>query len=124
MSRVVGLIFSALVIVLLLVDASVNLFAPTLLEAEMAAVGFSADLSTGIGLIVVICAVLYALPRTAYLGAILLTGFLGGAICAHYRVGEVFSSPQITSLVLGAATWLGLYLRDPRVRALLTGGLR
>jgi hypothetical protein len=63
--------------------------------------------------------ILYAIPATAVLGAILVTGFLGGAICAHVRIGELGSPPEIISLLLGPMTWGGLYARDPRIRAIL-----
>ena len=71
------------------------------------------------GPIILACAILYAIPATAVLGAILVTGFLGGAICAHVRIGELGSPPEIISLLLGAMTWGGLYARDPRIRAIL-----
>jgi hypothetical protein len=66
-----------------------------------------------------VCALLYAIPQTAMLGAIVVTGFLGGAICTHVRLGELASPPQVICLLLGLMAWGGLYLRDPRVRALL-----
>jgi hypothetical protein len=66
-----------------------------------------------------LCAVTYAIPRTAMLGAILITGFFGGAICVHVRIGEIGSLPQIICLLLAAMAWGGLYLRDTRVRALI-----
>ena len=72
-----------------------------------------------VGPIILACAILYAIPATAVLGAILVTGFLGGAICAHVRIGELGSPPEIISLLLGAMTWGGLYARDPRIRAIL-----
>ena len=62
---------------------------------------------------------LYALPQTAVLGAILVTGFLGGAISTHLRLGRLVSPPQIVSLVLGLMAWGGLYLRNPHLRELL-----
>ena len=65
------------------------------------------------------CAILYALPPTAILGAILVTGFLGGAICTHFRLGRMVSPPQIVSLVLGVMAWGGLYLRIGDLRNLL-----
>ena len=70
------------------------------------------------GPIILACAILYAIPATAVLGAILVTGFLGGAICAHVRIGELGSPPEIICLLLGAMTWGGLYARDPRIRAI------
>src|SRR5258708_26118239 len=61
----------------------------------------------------------HPIPVTAVLGAILATGFLGGAICAHVRIGELGSPPEVISLLLDAMTWVGLYARDPRIRAIL-----
>jgi hypothetical protein len=69
----------------------------------------------GLGILELICAVIYVIPRTSMLGAILLTGYLGGAIATHVRVGEQFIMPA----VLGVLIWGGLYLRDYRLRALL-----
>ena len=77
--------------------------------------GFPATVIFGIGLLEIACVLLYAIPRTAVLGAVLLTGYLGGAIAAHVRVGDAFISP----LIGGGLVWLGIYLRDARVRALL-----
>lgn len=76
-------------------------------------------MSATVGPIILACAILYAIPATAVLGAILVTGFLGGAICAHVRIGELGSPPEIISLLLGVMTWGGLYARDPRIRAIL-----
>lgn len=115
----VGWIFSVIVIVVLAADAAVDLFSPSLITAEMEATGFPTNQATLLGLIILVCAVLYAIPRTAVLGAILTTGFLGGAVCTHFRLGEVGSPPQLISLLLGVLAWGGLYLRDKRVRDLL-----
>lgn len=115
----VGRIVSALVVLALLADAAVDLFSPAMIQAEMAATGFPDAQASALGIIILVCAVLYAIPQTAVLGAILTTGFLGGAICTHFRLGEMGSPPQLICLVLGILTWAGLYLRDPRVRSLL-----
>lgn len=114
-----GRVLSALVVLVLLADAAVNLFAPEKLAEPMAATGFTAALSPQLGILMLVCAVLYAIPRTSVLGAILVTGFLGGAICAHFRIGEMGSGSQTVCLVIGVAAWLGLYLRMPGLRALL-----
>lgn len=114
-----GWVLSAIVILALAADAAVDLFFPSLIKAEMEATGFAADHAGLLGMIILVCAILYAIPRTAVLGAILTTGFLGGAICAHFRLGELGSPPQLISLFLGVLAWGGLYLRDQRVRALL-----
>jgi hypothetical protein len=81
--------------------------------------GFAMDLTHILGPIVLACAILYAIPATTVLGAILVTGFLGGAICAHVRIGELGSPPELISLALGALTWGGLYARVPRIRAVV-----
>ena len=114
-----GRVLSGLVVAALLADAAVNLFAPHLLAATMEAEGFPVAMASGLGLIMLACALLYAVPRTAFLGAILITGFFGGAICVHVRIGEIGSPPQIVCLLLAAMAWGGLYLRDARLRELV-----
>jgi len=114
-----GRLLSALVFLALLADGAVALFAPAMLKADMDATGFAADSARPIGIIVIVCAILYAMPRTTTLGAILITGFLGGAICTHFRIGEIGSPPQLVCLALGIMTWGGLYLRNAQVRRLL-----
>jgi hypothetical protein len=116
---VTGRILSGLVVAALLADATVNLFAPHLLAPTMEAEGFPVAMASWLGLIMLSCAALYALPRTAVLGAILITGFFGGAICVHFRLGALASPPQIICLFLAAMAWAGLYLRDARLRALV-----
>ncbi|MDI3380561.1 DoxX family protein [Xenophilus aerolatus] len=117
-----GRVLSALVVLVLLADAAVSLFAPEKLAEPMAATGFSAALAPQLATLMLVCAALYAIPRTSVLGAILTTGFLGGAICAHFRIGEMGSGSQIVCLLIGVAAWLGLYLRMPALRALLPLG--
>ena len=115
----IGYVMSVLVVLALLADAGTQLFAPHLLKEPMDATGFLPSLAVPLGIIMLVCGVLYAIPRTAFLGAILTTAFLGGAICAHFRLGEFASPPQLVCLLLGVLTWGGLYLRDVRLRALL-----
>jgi hypothetical protein len=114
-----GRIMSALVVIALLADGTIQLFAPAQMASMSQETGFAMDLTRIVGAIALACAILYAIPATAVLGAILVTGFLGGAICAHVRIGELGSPPEIISLLLGAMTWGGLYARDPRIRATL-----
>lgn len=114
-----GRILSACVVVALVADGTIQLFAPAEIAGMLQETGFAIDLTRVVGPIILACAILYAIPATAALGAILVTGFLGGAICAHVRIGELGSPPELISLLLGAMTWGGLYLRDPRIRALL-----
>jgi hypothetical protein len=114
-----GRIMSAVVVIVLVTDATIQLFAPAQIASMLQETGFAMDLTRVVGPILLACAILYAIPATAVLGAILVTGFLGGSICAHVRIGELGSPPEIISLALGAMTWGGLYARDPRIRAIL-----
>ena len=114
-----GRIMSAAVVVALVTDGTIQLFAPAQIASMLRETGFAMEATRVVGPIVLACAILYAIPATAVLGAILVTGFLGGAICAHVRIGELGSPPEIISVALGAMTWGGLYLRDPRIRAIL-----
>ncbi|PRD55567.1 DoxX family protein [Phyllobacterium myrsinacearum] len=114
-----GRIMSAIVVIALATDGAIQLFAPAQIANMLQETGFPMDLTRLVGPIIFACTILYAIPATAVLGAILATGFLGGAICAHIRIGELGSPPEIISLLLGAMMWGGLYLRDPRVRAIL-----
>jgi hypothetical protein len=114
-----GRIMSAFVVVALAADGTIQLFAPAQVASMLQETGFAMDLTRVVGPIILACAILYAIPATAVLGAILVTGFLGGAICAHVRLGELGSPPEIISLLLGAMTWGGLYARDSRIRAVL-----
>jgi len=114
-----GRITSAFVVIALVADGTIQLFAPARVASMLQETGFAMDLTRVVGPIILACAILYAIPATAVLGAILVTGFLGGAICAHVRIGELGSQPELVSLALGALAWGGLYLRDPRIRAIL-----
>ena len=114
-----GRIMSAFVVIALVADGTIQLFAPAQIASMLQETGFAIDLTRVLGPIILACAILYAIPATAVLGAILVTGFLGGAICAHVRIAELGSPPEIIALALGAMTWLGLYARESRIRAIL-----
>ena len=114
-----GRIMSAFVVIALVADGTIQLFAPAQIASMLQETGFAIDLAGVVGPIILACAILYAIPATAVLGAILVTGFLGGAICAHVRIGELGSQSELISLLLGAMTWGGLYARNPRIRAIL-----
>ncbi len=114
-----GRVMSAIVVGALMVDGTIQLLAPARIASMLQETGFAMSLTRVVGPIILTCAILYAIPATAVLGAILVSGFLGGAICAHVRIGESGSPPEIMSLLLGVMTWGGLYLRDPRIRAIL-----
>jgi DoxX-like family len=114
-----GRALSALVTLALFAIAGQMIFSRSSTKAEFAATGFADSAATPLGILILICAMLYAIPQTAVLGAILVTGFLGGAICTHFRLGKMASPPQIVSLVLGLMAWGGLYLRNADLRSLL-----
>lgn len=114
-----GRAISAFVVIALVADGTIQLFAPAHIASMLQETGFAMDLTRVVGPLILVCAILYAIPTTAVFGAILVTGFLGGAICAHVRIGELGSPPEVISLLLGAMTWAGLYARDGRVRAIL-----
>jgi hypothetical protein len=78
-----------------------------------------ADFYRLLGTILAFCTALYAVPRTAFLGAVLLTAYLGGAVATHLSAGSPLLSNTLFGVYLGLAVWGGLWLRDPRIRALL-----
>jgi len=80
--------------------------------------GYPESVILGLGIILLACTVVYLMPRTAILGAILLTGYLGGAVATHVRVGSPLFSHVLFPVYLGVLIWGGLYLRDERLRAL------
>jgi hypothetical protein len=118
--RTIGWVLSGLVIAFLLMDATMKLLAlPVVLETQ-APLGFAgAGMARGLGVLLLVCTLLYAAPQTAVLGAILLTGYLGGAVVTHMRVGDPLFSHILFGVYIGVLLWLGLYLRDARVRALV-----
>src|ERR1700734_2351885 len=82
-----GRIMSAFVVIALVADGIIQLFVPAQIASMLQETGFAMDLTRIVGPIILACAILYAIPATAVLGAILVTGYLGGAICAHVRIG-------------------------------------
>lgn len=116
----IGWSMSGLVIAFMALDSTMKLLAlPVVLESG-APLGFAGvAMARELGLLLLICTVLYALPQTAVLGAILLTGYLGGAVATHVRVGNPLFSHVLFGVYLGVLLWGGLYLRDSRLRALL-----
>ena len=112
----VGRILGAVPVLFMAMSAAMKLSrTPQVLEA-MGKYGYPQGALLAIGLVELASAVLYAIPRTAVLGAILVTGFLGGAAATHVRAGE---AAFVAPVVLGVLAWGGLFLRDPRLRALL-----
>lgn len=111
-----GRIMSALPVLMILMASVMKLVRVPAVVEGTAHAGFSAGLIVPIGIVELVCVVVYVIPRTAVLGAILLTGLLGGATVTTLRIGDpTFPMP----VVLGMLAWGGLYLRDRRVRALI-----
>lgn len=110
-----GRIMSALPVLGLLFSASLKLIHPPSLDEGFTHLGWPVNLAFALGILELACTVVYVLPRTAVLGAILLTGYLGGAIATHVRIGD----PFLPVILMGVLIWGGLFLRDPRLRALM-----
>lgn len=114
-----GHLVSAPAALFLLIDGAMKLAAPAPVVEASADLGLGAGVLPGLGVLLLACLFVYLMPRTAALGAVLLTGYLGGAIATHVGVGLEPVSLAFP-LVLGALLWGGLYLRDARLRALVT----
>jgi uncharacterized membrane protein YphA (DoxX/SURF4 family) len=110
-----GRIISALAVLMLVFSGVMKLLKPAAVMEEFARLGYPESLAVSIGILEILCAVVYIIPRTSILGAILLTGYLGGATATHVRIGDPFFIP----IVLGIFIWVGLFLRDDRLRALI-----
>lgn len=119
---IAGRIISGVLILFLIFDAGLKLASPaTAIKYSPPGLGWPLDVPTMtmLGLLLLIPTLLYIWPRTAILGAILITGYLGGAIATHVRIGSPLFSHSLFGVYLGVMLWGGLWLRDPRVRALI-----
>lgn len=113
-----GRIASALPALFLVFDSVLKLVKPAPVVEGTVRLGYPESVIIPLGIVLLSCTVLYLIPRTSVLGAILLTGYLGGAVATHVRVGQGPFEP-IFPTVLGVLLWGGLYLRDVRLRALI-----
>jgi DoxX-like protein len=113
-----GRITSALPALFLLFDGVGKLVKPAPVVEATVRLGYPESVILGLGVVLIACTVVYLIPRTSILGAILLTGYLGGAVATHVRVDtDLF--PVVFPIILGVLVWGGLFLRDDRLRALL-----
>lgn len=114
-----GYTLSTLVILFMVMDATMKLLRlPVVLETTTQ-IGWPVASVVPLGIVLLICTALYAIPRTAVLGAILLTAYLGGAVATQARIGSPVFSHVLFGVYLGVMLWGGLYLRDDRLRALI-----
>ena len=114
-----GYIVSGLPVLFLLADAVGKLIKPQPVIAGTLELGYQESIIVPLGIVLLVCTVLYVVPKTAVLGAILLTGYLGGTVATHARIGNPIFTHMLFGVYIGIFVWLGLYLRDPRLRELL-----
>ena len=120
-ARWLGRVLSGLVIVFLLFDGAIKLVPWPVVTETMDKMGYgsSETLARNLGIITIVCTLLYSVPPTSILGAILLTGYLGGAIASHVRIGSPLFTHILFGFYLGLMVWGGLWLRDPTLRRLI-----
>ena len=113
-----GRIISGLPALFLLWDGAMKLAKVSFVVEATRSLGYPESTIIPLGVVLIVCTILYLIPATSVLGAILLTGYLGGAVATHVRIGESLFS-VIFAIVFGVLLWLGLYLREPQLRALV-----
>ena len=114
-----GRILSGIAVLFLLFDGIIHVLKPAPVVEGFAKLGFPVSTSVPLGVIELACVLLYVIPRTSILGAILLTGYLGGAIATQLRVGAPLFTTLLFPIYVALFVWGGIYLRDERVRALV-----
>ena len=110
-----GRVISGLIVLMLLPSAVMKFTQSSQLVEGFAHLGWPERFAIALGITELACTILYAIPQTSVLGAILLTGYMGGTIATHSRIGEW----AFVQIGIGVLVWLGLFLREPRLRALL-----
>lgn len=111
-----GCVISALPVLMLLMGVTMAFRRPPMVMDGMAKFGYPSSLILPLGIVELACTILYVIPQTAVLGAILLTGYFGGAVATHVRIGDP-GYPM--AIIMGILVWLGLFLREPRLRELM-----
>jgi hypothetical protein len=115
-----GRIISGLPVLFLLMDGVMKLVKPEFVVKATVQLGYSESIIFSLGIVLLICIILYVIPRTAVLGAILLTGYLGGAVATHARVGDPLFSHTLFPVYVAILLWGGLYWRENRLRELIS----
>lgn len=113
-----GRILNGLTVLFLLFDSGIKIFNLAPAVQGTVGLGYAASAVVPIGIVLLLCTLLYVVPRTAILGALLLTGYLGGAVASQVRVGNPLFSHVLFPVYFAILIWAGLYLREPRLRAL------
>jgi len=110
-----GRVITGLVSLLFLFSAAMKFMGGAEVKEGMAHLGLPESMIIPLGILEAACTVIYLIPATSVLGAVLLAGYIGGAICTHWRVGD----PFLSQVAIGLVVWLGIYLREPRLKALI-----
>jgi len=110
---------SGLPALFLFMDGVGKLLKPKAVVEGTILLGYPESVLLGLGIVLLVCTILYVIPRTSILGAILLTGYLGGAVATHVRVGHPLFTHILFPGYLGVLLWVGLFLRESRLRALV-----
>jgi hypothetical protein len=118
-ARSIGRGITALPVAFLVFDTAIKFSHVDAVAQSLNQLGLPVNLASAVGILELVCLAIYLVPRTAVLGAVLLTGYLGGAISLHLRVGNPLFSHILFPTYVAALLWGGLYLREPRLRALL-----
>ena len=115
--QVIGRIITAIPVLFLAFDAAIKLLNIEAVQQSFQRLGYQTSIALAIGLLELSCLVVYVIPRTSVFGAVLLTGFLGGAIATHARVGDPLLTHSLFPVYVAILLWTGLFLRNARLRA-------
>jgi len=110
---------SALPVLFMLFDSVIKIMVIDAVVSSFGELGYPVSLAVGIGILELVCLIVYVIPQTSVLGAILLTGYLGGAVASDLRIGTPLFSNILFPVYVGVLIWGGLYMRDTRLRALI-----
>jgi hypothetical protein len=113
-----GFVLSGLVVAFLVMDFTMKLMQLDIVKSTGLELGWAENTALPLGVTLLVCTVLYVIPQTAVFGAVLLTAYLGGAVATHVRIGSPLFSHVLFGVYLGLFVWGGLWLREPRLRAL------
>ena len=114
-----GRILSGFITLFILFDSIIHLLKIQPVIDSFNQLGLPLTMAVPLGIIALACIILYNIPQTSILGAVLLTGYLGGAVCTNFRAGTPLFSNILFSIYVGIIAWLGLYLREPKLKALM-----